>query len=80
MHLTKLLPNKQYYLIASLQKKNHLRIHAFLANSSKVKRNIKALLMNNTLRLDNRVRKKILSSINKNLDTNQSIIMKDWVI
>ena len=47
-HLIEPLPNKQYRLIASLQK-DYLQINAFLASSGKVEINLETLQMKATV-------------------------------
>ena len=77
MQFTKPSPNKQYRLIASLQK-IYLQINTFLASNSRTERNLKALLMKTTESLSGKARGRILSSINKNLDGSQSVVVRDW--
>ena len=68
MHFTELLPNKQCCLIASLQGKDYLQINAFLAGGSRVKRNLKTLLIKATKSFSGKAGGEILNSINKSLD------------
>ena len=49
--LTEPLPNKQYCLIASSQRKDYLQINAFLASAAKVERNLEAPQMKATATL-----------------------------
>lgn len=44
----KSLPDKQYYLIASSQKKDYVQINAFFASSSRVEKNLKVLQLKTT--------------------------------
>ena len=60
-------------------KKNYLQINVFLGNGGRVERNFKALLMKAIESLSGRVRREILSSINKSLGGSYSVVMRDWV-
>ena len=62
-----------------LTKKNYLQINAFLASDSRVKRNLKALLIKATNSLGSKTKKEILSFIKKNFGLSHSIMVTDEV-
>ena len=51
----------------------------FLISGGKMERNLKALMMKATKSLDSEAKSKVLRSINKSLDKNYNIVMKNLV-
>ena len=66
-------------LDCQLAKKDYLQINAFLASSSRVESNLKALLMKATESCGGKAKREIQNSTNKSSGGSQSVVIRDWV-